>query len=145
KFPQTMTPEYVWRAGARTGEDTYFEHVDRALARLCHGGIYDPLGGGFSRYSGDERGLVPPFEQKLYDKAQLRDLPALSTARRPNALFAARIRETVAWLIREMRTEEGGFAASLDADSEGEEGKFYVWALDDVAQVLGSENAARFA
>src|SRR5262249_12209022 len=109
------------------------------------GGIYDHLGGGFSRYSVDERWLVPHFEKMLYDNAQLLELLGLAHARTGKPLFATRARETVAWLAREMTTPGGAFAASLDADSEGEEGKFYVWSLAEIEQVLGKDDAAFLA
>ena len=112
---------------------------------MCEGGIYDHLGGGFSRYSVDERWLVPHFEKMLYDNAQLIELLALAHERTGKLLFATRARETVAWLAREMTTPGGAFAASLDADSEGEEGKFYVWSLAEIEQVLGTDDAAFFA
>jgi uncharacterized protein len=111
---------------------------------MCEGGIYDHLGGGFSRYSVDERWLVPHFEKMLYDNAQLLELLVLAWQRSGKALFAERARETVGWLKREMTTKEGAFAASLDADSEGEEGKFYVWSLAEIEQALGPD-AADFA
>ena len=112
---------------------------------MSEGGIYDHLGGGFSRYSVDERWLVPHFEKMLYDNAQLLELLALAFQRSGNPLFAARARETVEWLAREMTTGEGAFCASLDADSEGEEGKFYVWSYEDVLKTLGSEDGGYFA
>ncbi len=111
---------------------------------MCEGGIYDHLGGGFSRYSVDEKWLVPHFEKMLYDNAQLLELLALAWQRSGAGLFAARARETVEWLQREMVTPEGAFSASLDADSEGEEGKFYVWSLAEIEAVLGPD-AADFA
>ena len=104
---------------------------------MCEGGIYDHLGGGFSRYSVDERWLVPHFEKMLYDNALLLELLGIAYQRSGNALFRSRARETVAWLTREMTTGEGAFCASLDADSEGEEGKFYVWSLAEIEAVLG--------
>ncbi len=88
---------------------------------------------------------MPHFEKMLYDNAQLLELLALAHVRSGNPLFLARARETVGWLTREMTTKEGAFCSSLDADSEGEEGKFYVWSLDDITSVLGAENAAFFA
>ena len=126
------------------GDARFFETVEHSLERMCEGGIYDHLGGGFSRYSVDEKWLVPHFEKMLYDNAQLLELLALAHQRRDNALFAARARETVEWLKREMTTPEGGFSASLDADSEGEEGKFYVWSKNEIIELIGPEAGGFF-
>jgi uncharacterized protein len=145
KFPQPMMLEFLWRAGERTGEPRYFGAVNLTLERICQGGIYDHLGGGFSRYSVDDRWLVPHFEKMLYDNAQLLELLALAHARSGNALFRTRAHETVGWLAREMTTPDGAFCASLDADSEGEEGKFYVWSRDEITRILGNEDADYFA
>jgi uncharacterized protein len=145
KFPQPMMLEFLWRAGGRLNDRRYFGAVELTLTRICEGGIYDHLGGGFSRYSVDERWLVPHFEKMLYDNALLLELLALAYQRSANELFRRRARETVAWLGREMTTGEGAFCASLDADSEGEEGKFYVWSLPEITTVLGNDDAAVFA
>jgi hypothetical protein len=145
KFPQPAILEMLWRAGLRSGDKRFFETVEHSLERMSEGGIYDHLGGGFSRYSVDEHWLVPHFEKMLYDNAQLLELLALAWQRSGTLLFAQRARETVAWLKREMTTKEGAFAASLDADSEGEEGKFYVWSHHDVLKALGSEDGEYFA
>jgi uncharacterized protein len=144
KFPNCALYEFLWR-GALHGEPRYFDLVEHTLERICEGGIYDHLGGGFSRYSVDERWLVPHFEKMLYDNAQLLELLALAHRRGGNPLFRTRARETVGWLTREMTTPEGAFCASLDADSEGEEGKFYVWSLAEIMPVLGPENAEFFS
>ena len=145
KFPQPAMLEMLWRAGMRTGDARFFETVEHSLERMSAGGIYDHLGGGFSRYSVDDRWLVPHFEKMLYDNAQLLELLALAFQRSCNPVFRERALETVGWLEREMTTQEGGFCASLDADSEGEEGKFYVWSKQEIEDVLGAENAAYFA
>ena len=121
------------------------EAVITTLRRICQGGIYDHLGGGFARYSVDEEWLVPHFEKMLYDNALLLDLLTEVWRETQEPLFAARVAETVGWLEREMIADGGGFAASLDADSEGEEGKFYVWSLDEILAVLGPEEGRFFA
>ncbi|MGD9844944.1 MAG: thioredoxin domain-containing protein [Variibacter sp.] len=174
KFPQASLFELLWRAGVREdgrlrfnpppaqqGEEKsskpradergtpaslnrYVRLIDITLRNICEGGIYDHLGGGFSRYSVDERWLVPHFEKMLYDNAQLLELLALAWHRTRDPLYRRRARETVAWLAREMTAPGGAFAASLDADSEGEEGKFYVWSRAEIDNVLGSD-AAEFA
>jgi uncharacterized protein YyaL (SSP411 family) len=144
KFPQPAMLEFLWRAGLRSGDVRFFETVEHTLEHMCEGGIYDHLGGGFSRYSVDQQWLVPHFEKMLYDNAQLLELLALAWQRSGNPLFAERARQTVDWLTREMVTKEGAFSASLDADSEGEEGKFYVWSLAAIEAVLGTD-AADFA
>ncbi len=145
KFPQAALFECLWRAGLRSGETRYFPAVEITLDHICEGGIYDHLGGGFARYSVDERWLVPHFEKMLYDNAQLLELLAIAYQRTGKDLYRRRAYETVGWLKREMTTEQGAFCASLDADSEGEEGKFYVWSYDEVIRQLGIEDGEFFA
>jgi uncharacterized protein len=143
KFPQTGILELLWRAWKRTGQTPYRDAVVKALDAMCQGGIYDHLGGGFARYSTDARWLVPHFEKMLYDNAELVALLTLVWQETKSSLYRQRIEETVDWVSREMLTQEGGFASSLDADSEHEEGKFYVWSEAEIDAVLG-ERAALF-
>jgi len=145
KFPQPAILEMLWRAGLRTNDARFFGTVEHSLERMSEGGIYDHLGGGFSRYSVDERWLVPHFEKMVYDNAQLLELLALAWQRNGRPLFAQRARETVAWLAREMTTRDGAFCASLDADSEGEEGKFYVWSKNEIIERIGPGAGQLFA
>ncbi len=111
------------------------------LDALCAGGIYDHLGGGFARYSTDAEWHVPHFEKMLYDNAQILELLALAHAETPAPIYAARARETFAWLMREMRVGDA-FASSQDADQDGEEGLFYVWTAEEIDALLGADAPA---
>ncbi len=139
KFPNPPIYRLLWQAGGEAGRAA----THSLLRHMSQGGIYDHLGGGYARYSTDAEWLVPHFEKMLYDNAQLLELLALAFADRPDPLYAERAAETVGWLVRDMQTE-GAFAASEDADSEGEEGRFYVWSLSEVTALLGAD-AAPFA
>ncbi len=144
KFPNCSILAFLWKAGVRYGIAPCLQAVETTLTRICQGGIYDHLGGGFARYSVDARWLVPHFEKMLYDNAQLIDCLAEAWKHTRDPLFATRIAETADWLLREMRVDGGGFASSYDADSEGKEGKFYVWSRGEILDVLGEADGAFF-
>ncbi len=145
KFPSPYLFEMLWRAWLRGRKDArLFDAVTVTLDRMCQGGIYDHLGGGFARYATDNEWLIPHFEKMLYDNAQLIDLLTLVWQETTSPLYATRIAETCDWTLREMVAESGGFAATYDADSEGVEGKFYVWGRGEIDDVLGAEDGAFF-
>lgn len=144
KFPNPPIFRLFWLAYRKTGEPSYKRAVDLLLDRMSEGGIYDHIGGGYARYSVDDRWLVPHFEKMLYDNAQIVELLTQAWLDDRNKLFERRLRETIGWVAREMVTANGAFAASHDADSEGEEGKFYVWSAAELQEFLGT-NADEFA
>ena len=147
KFPQVPIMKLLWRAWKRQRLEPFKQAVELTMTKMCQGGIYDHLGGGFARYSVDERWLVPHFEKMLYDNAQLIEILTWLWQDTRNPLYAQRVEETVDWLLREMIAfsadgqPTGAFASTLDADSEGEEGKFYVWTEAEIDAALGDDAA----
>ncbi|MDQ3863740.1 MAG: thioredoxin domain-containing protein, partial [Actinomycetota bacterium] len=142
KFPQAMNLEVLLRHHHRTKERSALDAVELTCRQMAHGGIYDQLGGGFSRYSVDAYWLVPHFEKMLYDNALLSRL-YLETYQATGDAFYRRIaEETLDYVLRDMTSEEGGFYSAEDADSEGEEGKFYVWTLEELEAALDPDEAS---
>lgn len=142
KFPQPSLFSFLWRGHKRAGSPLYREAVTLTLDHICQGGIYDHLGGGFARYSTDEVWLAPHFEKMLYDNALLIELLAEVGKTTHSALYETRIRETVDWALRDLRNGDDGllaFASAYDADSEGEEGRFYVWSEAEIDALLGDD------
>lgn len=139
KFPPTMTLDFLLRQWARTGESQALEMVTHTFRRMARGGIYDQVGGGFARYSVDGEWLVPHFEKMLYDNALLVRLGAHLWQATRDAEVRRVVEETIGWLTREMMSPEGGFYSSLDADSEGHEGRYYVWDAGELEALLGED------
>jgi len=144
KFPNAGVYELFLRHYSRSRNERYLEMVVHTLTKMAQGGIYDHLGGGFHRYSVDAKWLVPHFEKMLYDNAQLVRIYAHAYTITREPLFNSVVNETVDYLLREMLHPEGGFYATQDADSEGEEGKFFVWTEEGINRVLGEEDAEIF-
>ena len=141
KFPQPMTYEFILRYHKLTNSPRALEMVELAASRMATGGIYDQIGGGFHRYSTDPYWLVPHFEKMLYDNALLVRLFLHLFQATRNEFYRRIAEETLDYVIREMRDPAGGFYSSQDADSEGEEGKFFVWSKDELALILGEKDA----
>ncbi len=145
KFPPAMALEFLLRTYARTGNEDALDMVQHTCEKMARGGIYDQLGGGFHRYSTDAKWLVPHFEKMLYDNALLSRL-YLHHFQVTQDLLARETAEGILdYVLREMTDPAGGFYSTQDADSEGHEGKFFVWDLSEIKEVLGEEDAAAFA
>jgi uncharacterized protein YyaL (SSP411 family) len=145
KFPNAPIFRFLWQNAFRTGQQEGRDALHLMLQRMSQGGIYDHLGGGYARYATDAIWLVPHFEKMLYDNAQLLELLAFAHADRPSALYAQRAAATVGWMIRDMSAQavngQCAFASSEDADSEGEEGRFYIWSAAEIDRLLGADSA----
>jgi uncharacterized protein len=140
KFPSTMSLQYLLTYYHFSENSDALAHVELSLDKMCQGGIYDQLGGGFARYATDKEWLIPHFEKMLYDNALL--ISVLSDAYKvtKKSLYAETIRETLDFVAREMTSSEGGFYSAYDADSEGVEGKFYVWQKTEIDVLLGEDS-----
>jgi uncharacterized protein YyaL (SSP411 family) len=143
KFPHTVLMEVLWRGFLRNGAPQFLQLVTTALDNMLMGGLYDHVGGGFFRYTTDERWMVPHFEKMLYDSAQMVEFMTGVWQFNRNELCRQRIIESIEWMLREMKLGDA-FAAGLDADSEGEEGKFYLWSEAEVDAALAGTFSARF-
>lgn len=144
KFPHTMDLTLLLQLQTRWPSDERMEVIEHTLRSMANGGIYDHLGGGFSRYSVDDQWLVPHFEKMLYDNALLAGVYLDAFAMTKNPRYREVVEGTLNYLLRDMKQPEGGFSSAEDADSEGEEGKFYVWKREEIYEVLGTETGERF-
>ena len=144
KFPTPHQLTFLLRYWRRSGDERALAMVEATLQRMRMGGIYDQVGFGFHRYSTDRRWLVPHFEKMLYDQALLLTAYAETYQATGNPLYAAVAREITAYVVRDLRTSEGAFDSAEDADSEGEEGKFYVWTQEEIEGILGPEEATLY-
>jgi len=140
KFPNTATIDNLWRAFIRTGKESYRKQVLLTLKRMSCGGIYDQLAGGFSRYSVDDHWLIPHFEKMLYDNALLIDIFSTVYQTEKSLLLEVRVKEVIEWVVSDMITAKGGICSAIDADSEGVEGKYYVWTSDEIDRLLKEES-----
>ncbi|SFC32392.1 hypothetical protein SAMN05421780_104257 [Flexibacter flexilis DSM 6793] len=139
KFPMPSLYLFLLRYFAFTDDKQAFQHLNTTLTEMAYGGIYDHLGGGFARYSVDSQWFVPHFEKMLYDNAQLISLYSEAFTVTSDKLYRGVVFETINFVKRELMSSEGGFYSALDADSEGEEGKFYVWEQAEIEQILGND------
>ncbi len=145
KFPQPMTPEFLLRYYHHGYNPRALELVELTLEKMAYGGIYDQIGGGFHRYSTDAYWLVPHFEKMLYDNALLARVYLHTYLITGRALYRRVVEETLDYVLREMTDSSGGFYSAQDADSEGVEGKFFVWSPDEINSVMGDADGEVFA
>ena len=144
KFPKPLMLSYLLRYWKRTGDSNALEMVEHTLQAIRRGGIYDHVGFGFHRYATDEVWLLPHFEKMLYNQALLLMVYTEAYQATGKALYAQTAHEIATYVLRDMTAPEGGFYSAEDADSEGEEGVFYLWTTAEVEQILGVEEAALF-
>lgn len=144
KFPQPMTLDFIMAYYARTQNLDVLYMAELTLEKMAHGGVYDQLGGGFHRYSTDNHWLVPHFEKMLYDNSQLLRTYLHAWQITGQELYRRIVNETIDYVLREMTAPDGGFYSTQDADSEGEEGKFFVWTPSEIEAMLGQREAAIF-
>ena len=150
KFPNPSLLTYLWANYTRRGEQAFKQAVTHSLKKMGNGGIYDHVGGGFARYSVDEDWLVPHFEKMLYDNALLVDLMTLVWQDTKDPFFEHKVKHTISWVLSDMRPKDekgkeiSAFGSSYDADSEGVEGKYYVWGVDEIDSILEVQLAPIF-
>jgi hypothetical protein len=144
KFPSSHTIGFLLRHFARTGDGEALRQATETLDKMAYGGLYDQLGGGFHRYSVDAEWLVPHFEKMLYDNGQLSQVYLEAYQLTGNPLYRRIVEDTLDYVLRDLRDERGGFHSAEDADSEGEEGKFYLWSHTELVDLLGEEDAKVF-
>ena len=142
KFPQPQVPGLILLAAAHSGDKEMTAKVLHTCRMMAAGGMYDQIGGGFSRYSVDEMWLVPHFEKMLYDNAQLMDLYLDAGLISGDPQYHDTVRDIIRYLLRDMTHKDGGFYSAEDADSEGHEGKFYCWTKKEFSEILGADDAA---